>query len=156
MSKSGITAVLAAMLTVSAPMAFAQTSPTPGTVRMSAGATQMAPAEIRASKFIGSTVYDAQNQNLGSVKDLLFAHDGGVQAAIVDVGAFLGMGGKYVAVGLNDIKTDNNRLTLSMTKDQLKAAPEFKFNDTNTIGMSTGTSASRTNASGTSLPPANR
>src|SRR4029077_16397486 len=104
--------------------------------------------EFRASKFIGSTVYDVQDQNLGSVKDLIFARDGRIDAAIVDVGAFLSMGGKYVAVKLSDFKTNNNRLTLDMTKDQLKTAREFKFNDTNSVGMATGTPGS-----GSSAPP---
>jgi len=34
------------------------------------------PDQIRASKFMGSTVYDLQNQNIGSVKDLIFDRDG--------------------------------------------------------------------------------
>jgi len=40
---------------------------------------------------------------------------------VVDVGSFLGVGGKYVAVPPTDIKTDNNRLTLDRTKEQLQA-----------------------------------
>ena len=49
---------------------------------------------------IGSTVYDVQNRDIGSVKDLVINKDGRVAAAVVDVGTFLGMGGKYVAVPL--------------------------------------------------------
>jgi len=151
MSKYRMTAALAAMMAVSAPMAYAQTATTTTAAKSTAGMAQMAPDQIRASKFIGSTVYDVQNQNLGSVKDLLFNHDGRIDAAVVDVGAFLGMGGKYVAVKLSDMKTDNNRLTLDTTKDKLKTAQEFKFNDTNSIGMATTTTGS-----GTSTPPAAR
>ena len=40
------------------------------------------------------------------------------------------MGGKYVAVSLSDFKTDNNRLTLDQTKQQLQSAPEFHFGPT--------------------------
>src|SRR5262249_9354418 len=88
-----------------------------------------------------------------SVKDLVFTRDGQIRETIVDVGAFLGMGGKYVAVKLSDMKTDNNRLTLDRTKDQLKTAQEFKFNDTNSLGMATTTTGS---GSGTSTPPGAR
>ena len=83
--------------------------------------------QLRAAEIIGSTVYDEQNQDIGNVKDVLLDRGGKVQSVVVDVGAFLGMGGKYVTVSFNDFKTDNNRLTVNQTKDQLKAAPEFHF-----------------------------
>jgi len=151
-----MTAMIVAMMAISLPIAYAQTSTSPSTARGSAATAtatppaQMRPDQIRASKFIGSTVYDVQNQNMGSVKDVIFDREGRVDAAVVDVGTFLGMGGKFVAVKLNDIKTTNNRLTLDMSKEQLKAAREFKFPETS----STGTSAPPANRS--SNPPATR
>jgi hypothetical protein len=92
-----------------------------------ARASEMRPSEIRASKFIGSSVYDVQNRKIGSVKELLFDAGGRIDKVVVDVGAFLGMGGKLVAIGLSDIKADNNRLTLDMTKEQLKAAQSLSI-----------------------------
>lgn len=48
------------------------------------------------------------------------------------IGAFLGMGGKYVGVSLNDLKTDNDRLTLVQTKSQLQSAQPYHLtNDSN-------------------------
>jgi hypothetical protein len=120
-------AALAAVLLAAAPAAYAETNP---------AAATMKPGEVRASKFIGSSVYDLHNQKIGSVKELLFDRSGRIDQAVVDVGTFLGMGGKLVAIGLNDIKTDNNRLTLDMTKDQLKATPQFKYRDTESTGSS--------------------
>ena len=121
--------------------AVAQTTTAPSTAPHSAATiattAQMKPDQIRASKFMGSTVYDVQNQNIGSVKDLIFGRDGRIEAAVIDVSTFLGMGGKYVAVKLSDIKTANNRLTLDMSKDQLKSAQEFKFPETSSTGTST-------------------
>jgi sporulation protein YlmC with PRC-barrel domain len=142
-----MTAILAAMVAVSMPAAYAQTTTSPSTAPRSAAMpattmAQMNPGQVRASKFIGSTVYDVHNQNIGSVKDLVFDRDGRIEAAVVDVGTFLGMGGKYVAVKLSDIKTANDRLTLDMSKDQLKSAHEYTFPDTASTGGST--------------PPANR
>jgi len=72
--------------------------------------------QIRASKVVGSTVYDRQNRDIGRVKDIILDRDGKVAEVIVDVGAVLGMGGKLVAVHWSDFKTDNNRLTLDRTK----------------------------------------
>jgi sporulation protein YlmC with PRC-barrel domain len=156
-SKTTMPAIIAAMLAVSMPVAFAQT--TTGPASRSAATTastagQMKPDEIRASKFIGSTVYDVQNQNIGSVKELIFDRNGRIDVVVIDVGAFLGMGGKNVAVKLNEIKTANNRLTLDMSKEQLKSAGEFKFPETS----STGTSTAPVNEPATrpANPPASR
>jgi sporulation protein YlmC with PRC-barrel domain len=88
--------------------------------------------QVRASKLIGSTVYDVNNQKIGSVQDLILNKDGRAATAVVDVGSFLGVGGKNVAVSLNDIKTDNNRLTLDRSKQQLQNAPNYQLNDRNT------------------------
>jgi PRC-barrel domain len=56
---------------------------------------------------------------------------------IVDVGTFLGMGGKNVAVHLSDIKADNNRLTLDMTKEQLQQAQAYQLENPDTGAGST-------------------
>jgi hypothetical protein len=103
----------------------------------------------------GATVYDAQNQKVGDIKDIILDRDGKVAAVVLDVGAFLGVGGKYVAVGMNDLKItqDNNnkpRFTVDMTKDQLKAAQAYELNPRS---ASTGTT---TPPAGTTTPPANR
>ncbi len=89
---------------------------------------------------IGSGVYDVQNRNIGKVSDLVLNKisdlvlnkNGTVDAVVLDVGSFLGVGGKYVAVPLTDIKTDNNRLTLDRTKEQLQqmAANQVENPDT--------------------------
>jgi len=147
-----MTAAFALMMAASLPV-YAQTSSS-GTAAAPAGkvsATHLQPGQIRATQMDGSTVYDTQNQKVGDVKDIILDRDGKVAAVILDVGAFLGMGGKYVAVAMNDIKitNDNNnnnkpRFTVDMTKDQLKAAQAYDLN--------ANTNANRT---GTSSPPAN-
>lgn len=66
--------------------------------------------ELRASKIIGSTVYDRNNQKIGSVQDIILGTGAKVDSVIVDVGTFLGMGGKNVAVKMKQIKTDHDSL----------------------------------------------
>jgi hypothetical protein len=85
--------------------------------------------ELRAGQLIGSAVHDVQNRNIGSVKDILLDRDGKVAAVVVDVGAFLGVGGKYVAVSLGDLKTDNDRLTLDRSKEQLQSARSYQLDN---------------------------
>ena len=88
--------------------------------------------ELRASKIIGSTVYDRNNEKIGSVQDIILGTGGKVDFVVVDVGTFLGMGGKNVAVELGQIKTDRDRLTLEMTKNQLQQAPNYQLTNRNT------------------------
>lgn len=128
---------LALVLTLTAaPAAFSQTAHH-GTANRAAEET-IQPDQMRASKMIGSAVYDVQNRNIGKVRDLVLDRDGRVEAAVIDVGSFLGMGGKNVAVKLSDLKTDNNRLTLDKTKEQLQQMANYRLEDRNTgAGSST-------------------
>ena len=65
---------------------------------------------------------------------------GQVDSVVVDVGTFLGMGGKNVAVEMGQIKTDHDRLTLQMTKNQLQQAPNYQLTDNNTGAGQTASS----------------
>ena len=115
------------------------------------------PDEMRASKIIGSTVYDVQNRDIGNVKDLILGKDGKVDKVVLDVGSFLGMGGKYVAVPLSDIKTDHNRLTLDRSKEQLQQMAEYRLEDRTTgAGSSTSPPEGGRLGTGTAIPADNR
>src|SRR4051812_13836428 len=100
-----MTAAFALMLAAT-PLAYGQTTgqttqPTPP----AASATKhVMPNQVRMTQMNGATVYDAENANLGDIKDLVLEHDGRVAAVVLNVGATLGMGGKYVAVPMKDIK----------------------------------------------------
>jgi sporulation protein YlmC with PRC-barrel domain len=138
MSNVTRTAIFTAIIAAAAPGAYAQTRAVPEThVAVTSHIIQS--DEIRASKMMGSTVYDLQNRSIGSVKDLVLNKDGQVDAVVLDVGSFLGMGGKYVAIPISDIKTDNNRLTLDRTKEQLQAMASYQLENPDT-GAGTSTS----------------
>ena len=124
MTSPRIAAALATLLVATAPIAYAETATHSRTMAATGGETMIQPDQIRAGKMIGSAVYDVQNRKIGYVKDLVLDRDGQVASVVIDVGAFLGMGGKYVAVSPRDLKTDHNRLTLDLTKEQLQQAQE--------------------------------
>ena len=93
-----------------ATVAFAQ-SPTATTDR-----ANMAPAAAsdssfqgtwRASKIVGLSVYNDNNESLGSINDLLTDKNGNIKAAVVGVGGFLGVGEHLVAVPFEKIKFVN-------------------------------------------------
>jgi hypothetical protein len=73
MHKIFTTTAVALALAAAVPAAYAQTSTsdTRGAATVATTSTMIQPDEVRASKFIGSTVYDVQNRNIGSVKDLV-------------------------------------------------------------------------------------
>jgi sporulation protein YlmC with PRC-barrel domain len=133
-----MTAVFAAIVAAAAPGAFAQTSTMPAT-HTAVTSHIIQSDEVRASKMMGSAVYDLQNRDIGKVKDLVLNKDGKIDAVVLDVGTFLGMGGKYVAVPLSDIKTDHNRLTLDRTKEQLQQMAAYQLENPDT-GAGTSTS----------------
>ncbi|MER8430078.1 PRC-barrel domain-containing protein [Mesorhizobium caraganae] len=82
--------------------------------------------EIRAEDFVGTTVYGANDANVGEIGDVVLNGDKRVDAVIIDVGGFLGIGEKEVAVGMDNLKfmTDKNGkryLYTNFTKEQLEA-----------------------------------
>jgi sporulation protein YlmC with PRC-barrel domain len=83
------------------------------------------------SNWYDQNVYDPQENKIGEIKDMLLDREGKVQAVIVSVGGFLGMGEKDVAVAFDDVnpaQRDNKWwLTMNATKDQLRTAPGFRF-----------------------------
>src|SRR5436853_7429410 len=91
--------------------AFAQT-PTATTDR-----ANMAPAAAsdsssyqgtwRASKLVGLSVYNDNNESLGSINDLLTDKSGNIKAVVIGVGGFLGVGEHLVAVPMDKIKFVN-------------------------------------------------
>jgi sporulation protein YlmC with PRC-barrel domain len=139
--KIHLTAAVALALATAAPVAYAQTATTHETRALAASEAlphSIQTDEIRASKMIGSAVYDVQNRKIGSVSDVVLNKDGKVDAVVIDVGSFLGMGGKDVALLPSDIKTDNNRLTLDRTKEQLQQMAKYNLENRNTgAGSST-------------------
>ncbi len=83
---------------------------------------------VRASKVVGSTVYNEQNERVGSVDDLIMTEDDKVTVAIISVGGFLGLGSKLVAVPFGQLKRDADRVVLTgATKDTLNGMPSFVY-----------------------------
>ena len=75
------------------------------------------------------SVYNSQGKSIGNLTDVLIGQDGKIQALIVGVGGFLGLGEKNVAVDFDYLQKNGsiapNRITLNMTEQDLRAAPGF-------------------------------
>lgn len=87
-------------------------------------------ADIRAEDMVGTTVYGTDEAKIGEIGDILLTADGKVDAYVIDVGGFLGMGEKKVAVGSENlaflVDAEGNRyLYTNFTKDQLEKQPAY-------------------------------
>ncbi|RWE44640.1 MAG: PRC-barrel domain containing protein [Mesorhizobium sp.] len=87
--------------------------------------TEMPVGEIRGDDLKGTTVYGANDAKVGEIGDVVLAPDKKTDAVIVDVGGFLGIGSKEVAVGMDNLKfmTDKDGkkyLYTTFTKEQLE------------------------------------
>ncbi|RUZ32275.1 PRC-barrel domain containing protein [Mesorhizobium sp. M7A.F.Ca.CA.001.04.1.1] len=92
--------------------------------------TEMPVGEMRADDLKGTTVYGANDAKVGEIGDVVLAPDKKADAVIVDVGGFLGIGEKEVAVGMDNLKfmTDkagNKYLYTTFTKEQLEAQTAY-------------------------------
>jgi hypothetical protein len=84
----------------------------------------------RASRIIGSTVYNENNESIGEVDDLIITREGGQPTAVLSVGGFLGIGARLVAVPLERLSWNTERERWSMpgaTKDSLSGLPAFNY-----------------------------
>ena len=89
--------------------------------------TPLSAAELTESNLVGAPIYGLDDRKVGSVSHL---HDSGSTGkAVVDVGGFLGIGEKSVALSADmlrlapDADGDGSVLRVSATEDQLKALP---------------------------------
>jgi sporulation protein YlmC with PRC-barrel domain len=93
-----------------ATVAFAQTPTATGDRANMAPATasdSSLQGNWRASKVVGLSVYNDNNESLGSINDLLMDRNGNIKAVVIGVGGFLGVGEHLVAIPLDKIKFVN-------------------------------------------------
>ncbi|MEQ8696847.1 MAG: PRC-barrel domain-containing protein [Bauldia litoralis] len=113
-----------AMMDENAPAAMDETAMAPAD-----GAT-FDPSTISVENLIDTTVYSSDGENVGEISDVLLAEGGEIEAVVIDVGGFLGIGEKPVAIGFDDLavtmdQNENLLLKTAFTRDQLDAAPEY-------------------------------
>lgn len=112
-----------------APAAIAP-SPTPTpTVALNpaSGATALS-VRPRVSQIIGSRVYNDRDQSVGEVDDVLLTS--GAPMAVIQVGGFLGLGGRLVSMPLSELRwnAERERMVLpGASKESLEARPAFEY-----------------------------
>jgi sporulation protein YlmC with PRC-barrel domain len=121
-----------------APEAPPAAKPTEPSAAKTTGAQQLwysrQASEMRASKLIGTKVVNAANETVGDVNEIVLTKDGKVAAVVLGVGGFLGMGEREVAVNFDSVrmnrdKNNNTVLTVNATKESLKDAPAWRWDE---------------------------
>ena len=78
----------------------------------------------------GARVYDANDEWIGEVNSLVMSDDGTLSEAIIDVGGFLGLGEKQVALTMEELTIQRGdgdlRIYLDATEEQLNQLPEWE------------------------------
>lgn len=97
----------------------------------SGAVVQMNADDRLASRIIGATIRNAANESIGDINDLVVDNSGRVKAVIAGVGGFLGIGEQRVMLGFDQMQFSRDAsgrvvVTSSMTRDQLKALPEWR------------------------------
>jgi sporulation protein YlmC with PRC-barrel domain len=111
--------------------------------------TEMDPIAIPASDFIGKRVYAVETavdadeydgvqegwNDIGEINDIILTRDAKVDAVLIDIGGFLGMGERQVAVGMENIRFVSNGATaedlndfflvVNADKAVMEGAPEY-------------------------------
>jgi len=116
-----------------------QTAPVPSPTTGNAQILTTLPGDANTvTHWYKQSVYDPSDNKIGEIMDLLVSREGKIEAMIIGVGGFLGMGEKDVAVPFNAVQfktKDNNKWypVMNATKDSLKNAPGFKYDRTATM-----------------------
>ena len=106
----------------------------------SAGAQEkmMLKGNWRASKLMGLDVYNEANEKLGDINELILDKNGKVNAVVIGVGGFLGIGEHDIAVSMDKLKFMEEPVRTS------SAAPATTTRETTTKETTTGAATTTT------------
>lgn len=84
-------------------------------------------AELTASDLQGTAVFDMSGEHVGNIADVVLGDDGLVGRVIVDVGGFLGIGAKPVAIAFDDLQfvQDDGGMTRTLRATTMITADQF-------------------------------
>jgi hypothetical protein len=125
-------ALIAASLAALASPVLAQEAKTTGTAPAEAKFSTVTKDEMFSSKLKGLNVTNQKDENVGEITDIAIKNNQ-IDALILSVGGFLGVGEHYVAVSPSSVKISRDQkndkwlASMNTTKEALKAAPEFKY-----------------------------
>ncbi len=85
--------------------------------------------QVRVSKVVGASVYNDQNQSIGTIDDVLMRDDNHkTDMVVLSVGGFLGMGSKLVSVPVDQLKIESDKIVMpGASKASLEGMPDYHY-----------------------------
>jgi sporulation protein YlmC with PRC-barrel domain len=82
----------------------------------------------RVQPILGKEVRASNGEQMGRIVNVIVDGSGRPRAAIIDFGGFLGVGSRKIVVDWNALQfeSDSGPISLALTRDQVKAAPEYR------------------------------
>jgi len=130
-------------------------------------------SDYYASNLIGARIYTSESEvtdgasadmqaewdNIGEINDVLISSDGEIKAVLLDIGGFLSMGEKTVAISMDQLRVvadpdnaDDWFFVVTTSPAMLENAPEFVREDHGMVNMTQETSATTTSMENDAQP----
>ena len=87
--------------------------------------------QLNTEDLTGMRVYGAEDEDIGEISELVMSADGqGIEAAVLDIGGFLGLGEHQIAVTLDELQIMRDgaglgRAYVDATQEELEAQPQY-------------------------------
>ncbi|MGA2125249.1 MAG: PRC-barrel domain-containing protein [Xanthobacteraceae bacterium] len=107
--------------------AFAEDAPNPAGAAPDRDTFTMVLDDRRVQPILGKEVRGSNGENMGRIVDVIVDRSARPRAAIIDFGGFLGVGSRKIVVDWSALQfdSDDGPISLALTRDQVKAAPEY-------------------------------
>lgn len=96
------------------------------------GYAEVKATEVSSETLMGKSVYDANDNDVGSVTDLIIGEDGSITNVIIDFGGFLGIGSSQAALDYSELTILSTegyadvRLYVDASKEQIQNLPQYR------------------------------
>jgi sporulation protein YlmC with PRC-barrel domain len=81
---------------------------------------------LGTDEIVGKKVVSQQGEEIGEIEDVVVDTSSQLKLAVIDVGGFLGIGEKSVAVGFDQLQlSDDGRIRSDLTRETLETQPEY-------------------------------
>jgi sporulation protein YlmC with PRC-barrel domain len=146
---AGMTVAAAAQTTTPAP----KSPSTPSTTQPAPKPAVNPLTQDVVSNIEGTAVYGSDKSKIGHVSEVLMQPDSKkIDRLVVTAGGVLGIGGRRVAIPIDEFKWDSQQggFTLAMTEAKLKSMPEWNESGRTSTGSSQSTTPTPSTAAGSS------
>lgn len=95
------------------------------------GYSQLEVRDVSTEMLTGKSVFDTQDNDVGTIVDMLLDDQGAITNVIIDFGGFLGMGTSQASIGFEELtiltteEYSDVRVYVDATKDQIQGLPRY-------------------------------